>query len=93
MKTPTVAFSCLQPGSARTVQKIDFHTLNIDLIWSDRAHNGLVLSGRIAGGTVIAAASVDEVLIIPLTAAGKEQELARRLICTFDGSHHPGARL
>ena len=51
----------------------------MDLICSDRAQNGLALSGPIAGGTVKAAASVDKVLIMTLTAAGKVAFFARRL--------------
>ena len=43
----------------------------MDLICSDRAQDGLGLSGPIAGGTAQAAASVDKVLLMILTAAAK----------------------
>ena len=79
VKTPTFAFPGLQPGGARTSENFDIKTLNMDLICSDRAQNGLALSGPIAGGTVEAAASVDKVLIMTLTAAGKVAFFARRL--------------
>ena len=79
VKTPTFAFPALQPGGARTSEIFDIKTLNMDLICSDRAQNGLALSGPIAGGTVKAAASVDKVLIMTLTAAGKVAFFARRL--------------
>ena len=62
VKTPTFAFPALQPGARRKAQKSDSKTLNMDLICSDRAQDGLALSGPIAGGTVEAAASVDKVL-------------------------------
>ena len=79
MKTPTFAFPALLPGGARTSEKKQTKTVNMDLICSDRAQNGLALSGPIAGGTVEAAALVDKVLIMTLTAAGKVAFFARRL--------------
>ena len=79
VKTPTFAFPARQPGARRKAQKSDSKTVNMDLICSDRAQDGLALSGPIAGGTVEAAASVDKVLIMTLTAAGKVAFFARRL--------------
>ena len=79
VKTPTFAFPARQPGARRKAQKSDSKTVNMDLICSDRAQDGLGLSGPIAGGTAQAAASVDKVLIMTLTAAGKVAFFARRL--------------
>ena len=62
----------LQPAGLRKAQKKHTKTLNIDLSSSDRAHERLARSGRIAGGAVPAAACVDIVLAMILKAAGNE---------------------
>ena len=51
----------------------------MDLICSDRAQDGLALSGPIAGGAARAAATADKVLSMILMAAGKVAFFARRL--------------
>ena len=79
VKTPTFAFPALQPGGARTSEKKQTKTLNMDLICSDRAQDGLALSGPIAGGAARAAATADKVLSMILMAAGKVAFFARRL--------------
>ena len=71
VKTPTFAFPGRLPGGAQKARKKQTKTVNMDLSCSDRAQDGLALSGPIAGGAVRAAATADKVLSMILMAAAK----------------------
>ena len=75
---------CNRHLSGRRTQKSHTKTLNIDLICSDRAPNGLVRSRRIAGGADQAAARVDKAFPMILTTRKTTQDSRRRSIASCE---------